>query len=149
MASTATKKTAERPAGEKGKAPCVKLPASLGACADLYAELKDQRLEENKEVKKLEEKEKFVKKFLIETLSKDKGQDRGAVGKHHRVQVEVEMEPQVEDWDKFYAHLKKTGDFSLLNRALNSTAVEERWANKKVIPGVTSVPVVKLRCHKL
>ncbi len=125
----------------------VKLPPSLGACADLYADLRDDRLAKDRESAVLERKEKFVKTFLTTRLAK--GDDRGAVGRHHRVHVESEDVYQVEDWEKFYAHIKKTGDFTLLNRALNSTAVEEQIAAGKKIPGVRAVPVLKLRLHKL
>lgn len=149
MAASRTKVKAETEAAplRATKKPPVKLPKSLGACADLYADLREKRLLEAKEVTKIEEQEKFVKNHLTEVLCK--GDDRGAVGQHHRVQVEVENVAQVEDWDAFYAHIKKTGDFGLLNRALNAAAIKERWDDNKVVPGVKAVPVVKLRLHKL
>ena len=50
---------------------------------------------------------------------------------------------------KFYAHLKKTGDFELLNRALNRAAVNERWAAHKQVPGVGKFHVKKVSCTKL
>jgi hypothetical protein len=66
-----------------------------------------------------------------------------------RVQITESVVPNLEDPVKFYAFLKKTGDFELLNRALNRAAVNERWAARKQVPGVGKFHVKKVSCTKL
>lgn len=136
-----------------------KLPKSLGACVDLYSDTRTARLAEGKVVAVMEEQEKLIRNHIIDNLPKDEG---GAVGKRYKGVTYNDVVYQVEDWDKFYAHLKKTGEFDLLNRALNQAAVKERidaqqrpngkrgddW-KPKLPPGVRTFTVVKLSVTKL
>lgn len=136
-----------------------KLPKSLGKCVDLYSEWRAKRLAEKKEVDALETIEKAIKEHIINTLPKG---DTGAVGTNYKGVTYTDTVYVVEDWDKFYTHLKKTGEFDLLNRALNQAAVKERvdaqtrpsgkrgegW-KPKLPPGIKSFPVVKLSVTKV
>jgi hypothetical protein len=72
-------------------------------------------------------------------------------GQAARVQVTDSAVPTVEaeGWPKLYAYIKRTGSFDLLNRAVNRSAVTERWDNKKQVPGVTVFHVKKVSCTKL
>ena len=63
--------------------------------------------------------------------------------------MESRDEPVVQDWDKFYANLKKKGEFDLLNRALNKRAVKERWEDGKTVPGVGTFKVTTVSVTKL
>jgi len=125
-----------------------KIPTGLGACADLLYRVREERLNMQRDVKEYEDFEKELKRHLIDNLPKSDA--TGAAGKVARVQIEVEAQPVVEDWDKFYTHIKKKGEFDLLNRAVNRAAVRERWDAGKPIPGVgkfnaTKVSVTKVR----
>jgi hypothetical protein len=91
-------------------------------------------------VKLLEEH--FVQKLMV-------GESSGVQGKMARVQITESVVPNLEDPAKFYAFLKKTGDFELLNRALNRAAVNERWAARKQVPGVGKFHVKKVSCTRL
>lgn len=132
---------------DKPKAPPIKLPKTLAACADLYNSLRADRLAKEKEAAQLQEQENFVKGYLIDNIPKSEA--TGIAGKTCRVAVVKKKVPKVADWDKFYAHIKKTGDFSLLNRAVNKTAVEERWEAKKVVPGVEAFDTVTLSLNQI
>ena len=90
---------------------------------------------------------KTLEEHFIETLAV--GESSGVQGLHSRVQVTESVIPAVENWEKFYAHIKKTGSFELLNRAVNRAAVAERWDAKKQVPGVTAFHAKKVSCTKL
>lgn len=132
--------------GDK-KPVAIKLPKTLAACADLYDDLRDQRLAKDKEAAQLKEQEEFVKNYLIENIPKSEA--TGVAGKHAQVGIVRKKVPQVKDWDAFYKHLLKTKDFSLMNRAINKKAIEERWEAKKVVPGVEAFDTVTLSLHKI
>lgn len=135
-----------------------KLPKSLGACVDYYHKLREDRLATAKVVVEKKAAEDSVKEHIINNVPKG---DTGAVGKEYIGKVYNDTVYQVEDWAKFYAHIKKTGEFELLNRALNQTSVQDRvdaqtrptgkrgekW-EPKLPPGVKRFNVVKLSVTK-
>jgi hypothetical protein len=55
----------------------------------------------------------------------------------------------VEDWPKLYAHIKKTGEFELMQRRLGETAVKERWDADKQVPGVGRFTAKKVSCTRV
>lgn len=79
------------------------------------------------------------------------GESSGIQGHVARVQVTESLIPIVkpEDWPKVWAHIKKTGDWELVNRAINRAAVIERWNDKKQVPGVGKFMAKKVSCTKL
>ena len=124
-----------------------KFPKQMGACADRLFELREKRLEEQKKVDAIESEEKAIKEHIIQNLPKSEAS--GVAGKLARVTVITKAIPQVKDWESFYKHIKKTGDFDLLQKRLTETAVKERWENGKKIPGVESFNVVTLSINKV
>lgn len=119
---------------EKKPAPPIKLPKTLAACADLYNSVRAARLAKEKEAAALQEQETFVKDYLIDMLPKSEA--TGVAGKTCRVLISEKVIPQVKNWEDYYKYILKTKDFSLLNRAANKKAIEERWEAGKVVPGV-------------
>jgi hypothetical protein len=91
--------------------------------------------------------EKLLDEHFIQKLAV--GESSGVQGRTARVQVTESVVPTLDDPVKFYAFLKKTGDFELLNRALNRAAVNERWAAHKQVPGVGKFHVKRVSCTKL
>jgi hypothetical protein len=85
--------------------------------------LRQDRLAVDKEVKAMKANETFVQEHIINNVPKG---DSGAVGKLFKGIVYTDVVYQVDDWEAFYKHLQKTGEFDLLNRALNQAAVKER-----------------------
>lgn len=123
-----------------------KLPKSLGACADLLYKTREERLKLQREVDRLEKKESALENHFIEELSKD---STGVAGRVARVQINSKPVPVVEDWSKFYTYIKKNNAFELLQRRLSAKAVEERWEDKKQVPGVGRFNAKKVSCTKL
>ena len=106
------------------------MPKSLGACVDKYHKLREERLVADKASAALKEKERFAYDHIIANIPKG---DDGAVGKQFKaVRTETEVF-SIEDDTAFYAHVKKTGAFDLLNRAINQKAVRERLEDPKYI----------------
>jgi hypothetical protein len=137
----------------------LKLPKTLGACVDLYLKLRAERLAQDKVAKDIKAQETEVSEHLIAQI--DKRDEGGAVGKTHTAVVKTTDSYRVEDWDAFYAHIRKTGDFQYLNRAINQAAVQEfvdaqeKPAGKKGLnwkpklpPGVGRFPITKLSVTK-
>lgn len=124
-----------------------KIPETLGACADLLYTTRQARLALAKQVETLEKREAMLKEHIIQTLPKS--DSTGVAGRLARVSVVNKVVPRVEDWDKFYAFVKKTGDFSLLQRRLGDAAIQERWDNNKAVPGVTQFQAVTVSLGKL
>jgi hypothetical protein len=119
------------------------IPKTLGACADrlftLRAEASSIRkaLDATALVKrlgKIAEEQKAIEEHLIENLPKSKAD--GIVGKLAKAIIKTSKVPTVTDWDKLYAHILKTRDFSLLPRKVLTESVRDRWEEKKVVPGV-------------
>lgn len=90
---------------------------------------------------------KSTEEHFVQTLKL--GESSGVQGKKSRVQVTENIIPVVDDWTKFYAHIKKKGEFDLLNRAPNRAAIQERWDAKKQIPGIGKFHAKKVSCTKL
>ncbi len=124
-----------------------KIPTKIGECADLLYTLKAKRLAAQKLVTAMEENESALKTHIIKKLPKSA--TSGVAGKLARVSVVTEDVPQVQDWDKFYAHIKKTGDFELLGKRIKKEAIEERWEAKKKIPGVGTFAVTTVSINKV
>jgi hypothetical protein len=119
----------------------------LAQRADTYAKIKAQRLAADKTAASFKIEESKAKAFLMETML---AQGITAIGGSViRLELDSEpvQEPIVEDWPKLYAHIKKTGDFSLLEKRIGKAAVKEQWENGKKLPGVGSFPVWKLHEH--
>lgn len=128
------------------KSGAVKLPKSAAACADLLYKTREARYKLQKEVDKLKAVETACNEFFINNLPKD---TTGISGKVAQVHVDSKPVPQVEDWDAFYKHVKKTGQFDLMQRRLSESAIKERWENNKTVPGVTKFNVKTVSCTAL
>ena len=92
---------------------------------------------------------KLLEEHFVESLKI--GEASGVQGSNARVQITESVIPVVEanGWKTFYAYIKKTGAFELLNRAPNREAIKERWEQKKAIPGVSKFHAKRVSCTKL
>lgn len=122
----------------------IRIPTKPAQCADLLYKTRQQRLNLEREVKKLEELESALKEYFINNLSKQ--DSTGIAGQLARVQIKPEVVPIVEDWPKFYNYVKKTGEFELLQKRLSRQAVEERWEAKRTVPGIGRLNAKKVSC---
>jgi hypothetical protein len=112
---------------------------------ELMLEWRKKRLERiahDKEGAAMKEIEDGLKTQLIGRLKKlaNKSVSNG----ERLVQLVEKDEPTVTDWPTLYNHIKKTGEFELLERRLGKAAVKDRWELKIKVPGVGSIPVETL-----
>lgn len=124
-----------------------KLPKNMAEVADLAYQLREERLRVQKETQAIGKLEARLKEHLIQNLPKSAAS--GVSGKVANAKIEKEVVPHIEDKAKFLAHVKKTGDFSLITAGMNSAAIKERWDNKKKVPGIGEFTVVKVSLTKV
>ena len=122
------------------------IPKALGSCADKLYNITQERKRLNREAKKIEEIEKALKKHLIDNLPKSHAE--GVSGKFGKVHLVTDDIPSVTDWGKFYKHILKTKDFSLMQKRLAAPAIKEHWDEGEVIQGVGTYTVVKISLTK-
>jgi hypothetical protein len=148
MLSMLAEEVLREPVGpEKTKIGGFKIPAKLAAVADLLYTTRQRRLDLNKHVEAMKVQEAALKDHLIDNLPKS--DSTGVAGKIARAQVNTEDSPATQDWDAFYKHLKKTGQFDLMNKAINRKAIKERWAAGKEVPGIGHFEQVKISLTKV
>lgn len=100
----------------------------------LYKYTNNELSKKRKEFNTMEEFAKKLSQYLLQELQY--AELEGVTGKFGRIEVKEKEVASVEDWTKFYAHIKRMNAFDLLNKAVNQKAVKERWENKKQVPGV-------------
>lgn len=98
-------------------------------------------------VESMKKNEKQISDKLRVALAKLEGNTVG--GRKARVTLESKPMPKVVNWDALYEHIRKTGEFDLLQRRVGEEAVRERWDKREHVPGVDSEPVAFLSVEKL
>ena len=144
----AAKKAPAKKAGKPtAKAPLIKVPENIGAAVDLLDTLRDERLRIGAELAHVKEKEDFVEAAIFNKFGK---QDlEGARGKQAQASISRRESPRIEDDQRFFAYVKRTGQIDLLQRRLSSEAVKERWKAGKEVPGVGKFTKIELSLTKL
>ncbi len=123
------------------------MPETLGACADQLYELRELRLELQRQVDELSATEARLRDHVIRQLGE---QGATAVAGHAaRAGITTQQVGAIKDWSLLAAHLQATGDFGLLQRRLNDGALRERWEAQETVPGVEPFVVVKLSLTKV
>lgn len=123
----------ERISTVKTAPPDLKIPDTIGACADLLYDIRTQRLKLQAEAEEWHKQETALQEHIIRVLPKS---DTGASGKHHRVQVSNRIKPRVENWESFFKYVRRYNAFEMLQRRVAEGAVQERWDAGKKVPGV-------------
>lgn len=126
-------------------------PESLGACVDLYHEVKELRLQMEKQlaggVKALEN---ALQEHLIANLSKS--DDTGIAGRKYRAQVVMSRKVKViaDQWGILHSWIRKNDRFDILQKRLNETAASD-WVdeNKRLLPGTEIINIPGLSVRKI
>lgn len=120
----------------------------VGEIADLLYETRQKRLEIQKTVAELEEKEKEIKAWLINNLPKS--ESSGVAGKLARVTLVSKQEPTVIDERKFRRYLNKTKRYELAYKLRPAApAIREAWEEGEEIPGISAFTVISVSLNKL
>lgn len=125
----------------------MKMPKTLGMCADLLYTTRQDRYKLQKEVNALKELESAVEAHLIKELPRSDAS--GIAGKLCKAQVTSKVVPQVKDWDAFFAYVAKKKAWGLVQKRCSADAIEERWELGVVVPGTEKFTVVKCSLSKL
>jgi len=123
------------------------LPASIGLCADLYAEVRDLRLAMQKVVDEVKARETEVREYIINSLSKS--DDTGAAGKRYRAQVVTKLKPSVRDWLEFMKFVFKYNRFDLLQKRIAERAVLDMLEAGESVPGIERFNAVDVSITKI
>ena len=100
----------------------------------------------SKRLRRIKERDRLLDAILIEKMDAQ-GLTRTA-NDESSITVKEDSVPEVVDWDVFYEHIQKTGEFSLLHRRVSSAAWNESIKLKDV-PGVKSTQLRKVNLRKL
>ena len=119
----------------------------IGPAIDELFELRSKKQKLEQQIKKLEAEYGEIEEALLAKLSAE-GTDKGA-GKRASVTVSTTTVGNLADADKFFAYVKKTGYFHLMQRRLSDPAIREMLASKGSIPGVTPYDKVRLNLRVL
>jgi len=124
----------------------MRIPKTIGACADALYTIRSKRLDLQKKVDALAAEESELREHIICELPKSDAS--GVAGKLARVSVVRKQVPSVKDWDTFYRYVKRTGAFELLHRRVADAAIRERWDAGKTVPGVEVFTAVTVSLSK-
>ena len=124
-----------------------KLPKTLAGCADALYTIRAERLVLQRAAEALSTNEGLLREYIIANLPKS--QATGISGKVANAKIERKEVPQIVDKAALQKYIKRTGAFELLQNRLSESAVLERWADKKTVPGVEAFTVLKVSCTKI
>lgn len=130
----------------KDGVPAVKLPKTIGACADRLYAIKAEKSALAKQTALLDEERVAIEEHVIATVPKG---DTGAQGKVARVTVTSTQVPSVKDWMAFLTYIVKKKSPELVEHRPGRAAIAERWAVGEDIPGVEPFGVKKVSVNKL
>lgn len=125
------------------------LPASMGRCADAYAEVRALRLAMEKEVAAVKARETELREHIINNLSKS--DDTGAAGLKYRAQIVTKDVVKVSEWGLLYSWIRKNDRFDMLQKRLSEKAAAD-WMDendKRVLPGTEVIHVPDVSIQKI
>jgi len=123
------------------------MPASLGRCADLLYDVKQLRLEMQRQTDEIKARETEITNHIISNANAD---NQAFGGQHHIAKIVKEEEPVIEDWGVFCSWVRKNDRFDLIQKRINSKAVSEVNATQgRSLPGLGTFTAVKISLTKL
>ena len=114
---------------------------------DRKKSIKSQMEKLNNELKGLREKENNIDLELLKKLDTE-GLKKTA-NEVASVSIKEETVPDVHDWDALYAHIIQTGDFSLIQRRVSSTAYRELLKLGENVPGLQPREIRRINFRSL
>lgn len=114
---------------------------------DRKKSIKSQMEKLNNELKGLREQENDIDLELLKKLDTE-GLKKTA-NEVASVSIKEETVPDVHDWDALYAHIISTGDFSLIQRRVSSTAYRELLKLGENVPGLQPREIRRINFRSL
>jgi seryl-tRNA synthetase len=111
------------------------------------ADIKGQMDQLNRELKELRAESDYLDVLLLKKMDAE-GVSRTA-NDAASVSINEDTVPNVDDWDELYTHVTATGDFSLLQRRVSSTAYKEMLKMGEAVPGLSPRTVRRVNFRKL
>ena len=121
--------------------------SNINALIDERASLKAMMDGLNKRLKEFRAALDQVDILLLKKLD-DEGLNRTANG-IASVSINEDTVPDVSDWDALYAHVIATGDFSLIQRRVSSTAYRELLKMGEAVPGLQPRTIRRINFRSL
>ena len=121
--------------------------STMNSIIDERASLKAQMDGLNKRLKEFREALDQVDRLLLKKMDNE-GLSRTANG-IASVSINEDTVPDVSDWDALYAHIIATGDFSLIQRRVSSTAYRELLKMGEAVPGLQPRTVRRINFRSL
>lgn len=110
---------------------------SLGALNDALWEIREKQRKMQKELDELAQEREALERRLIDAMDAQ-GTDQSR-GTYATATISESIKPQVEDWDAFWAYIRRTNSFYLLERRAAAVAYRETMERRrKPLPGVKS-----------
>ena len=123
------------------------IPTAVGAMADEYSVVRAERLRIEKIAKVVKERETELYNVIMSTLNEST--DTGAAGNAYMVQRVEKEQYRPADWPTIWNYIQQTGDFDILGKSLNKTALKDRVEAGTEVPGVSSEMVPTLSFTKV
>lgn len=109
-------------------------PDEIGPCIDLFYELRSERIELEKQAKKLKEQQDALEDHIFDRF--DKQGLEGSKGKKATAAITRKQVPNVTDALAFEQFIRETQQFDLVTIKPRYEACRERWDSGEVVPGV-------------
>jgi hypothetical protein len=110
---------------------------SLGALNDALWNIREQQRKLQKQLDGLAQEREDLERRLLDAMDAQ-GTDQSR-GTHATATISESIKPQVENWDEFWAFIRRTNSFFLLERRPAAIAYRETMERRrKPIPGVKS-----------
>lgn len=114
---------------------------------EAYIAKRDERIGYDHASQECKKEETRLKEIITKTLD-DNGLKSGG-GLLHRATLVPKNKPVAEDWPMFYKYVAETNGFDMLQKRLTEKAVQARWEDNIVVPGIIIFPVWDLSVTKV
>ncbi len=123
-------------------------PRTIGRCADKLYELRQARIEKQREVEALAKQERGLREHIIASLPKSEAS--GVAGKLARVTVVTKEEPVIKNISVFRRFLRRSKRHDLAYKLRPSApGIREIWESGEQVPGIEKFTVVTLSLSKV
>ena len=121
-------------------------PKTIGAAIDLLYTLRSTRLEAQRAVDAMENKESALRGHIMANFQKS--DLNGGKGKLATASIMTSSQAEIVDFPQYVGWVVKNKDYSCLQKRVGITSVREHWDNGEQIPGIEMKTVETLSLTK-